>query len=429
MSGVSLLLTLASLSVVYTWRTGVDQQSEYVLQIEPEVVQALLGNGPGRPPEEIFSDVPADVGPFQRLCITILPKDGTPIRHTAAGEEQFRQLLISAARYASRDRTLIAPDSQPTILWPARSGANPDQINGVTTGWEPDAKGNQQYLVQIDPTVLSALAIGDELYVPIDPAAGRLVRFVVKAGREKLPRVGGQSISIGQAPPVNSPTGRSRYSGLSDAGLAAWGAPSGSDSVRQPSRYNTGFTDSQATDPRGTQLTPPPGYSVPPQAGGQGQPPNYGNTSGSLWPGSTSPGYNPVTAQTTNNFDQYRGSVAPGAEATTPAGYGMQPVASQSPQLPAGSPQYGSQYPETRVAGRSTTPVAAATTAPPNPGVFSPSSAVQPQQDKPWGPLLFVTFALFFSIGGNLYLAYTALEFHSRYRNAIERLRSAARSA
>jgi hypothetical protein len=53
---------------------------------------------------------------------------------------------------------------------------------------------------------------------------------------------------------------------------------------------------------------------------------------------------------------------------------------------------------------------------------------VQPQQDKPWGPLLFVTFALFFSIGGNLYLAYTALEFHSRYRNAIERLRSAART-
>jgi len=30
---------------------------------------------------------------------------------------------------------------------------------------------------------------------------------------------------------------------------------------------------------------------------------------------------------------------------------------------------------------------------------------------------------------GNLYLAWTALEFHSRYRNAIERLRSAARSS
>ena len=58
-----------------------------------------------------------------------------------------------------------------------------------------------------------------------------------------------------------------------------------------------------------------------------------------------------------------------------------------------------------------------------------PPGTQQPQEEQPWGPLLFVTFALFFSIGGNLYLAYTALEFHSRYRNAIERLRSAARSA
>src|SRR5437016_161364 len=120
MNGFSLLLMFASLGVVYSWRTGVDQQQEYVLQIEPEIVQALLTVGPNGQPEEIFSDVPADVGPFQRFCITILPKDSPPARHTAAGEEQFRQLLVSAGRYASRDRTLVAPDAQTTILWPGR---------------------------------------------------------------------------------------------------------------------------------------------------------------------------------------------------------------------------------------------------------------------------------------------------------------------
>ena len=41
MNGFSLLLTIASLGVVYSWRTGVDQQQEYVLQIEPEIVQYL----------------------------------------------------------------------------------------------------------------------------------------------------------------------------------------------------------------------------------------------------------------------------------------------------------------------------------------------------------------------------------------------------
>src|SRR5436190_11541117 len=103
MNGVSLLLTLASLSVVYSWRSGVDGQQEYVLQIEPEVVQTLITRRPGEPHEEIYAEVPADAGPFQRLCITILAKDGTPVRHTAAAEEQFRQLVISAGRYASRN--------------------------------------------------------------------------------------------------------------------------------------------------------------------------------------------------------------------------------------------------------------------------------------------------------------------------------------
>jgi hypothetical protein len=36
-------------------------------------------------------------------------------------------------------------------------------------------------------------------------------------------------------------------------------------------------------------------------------------------------------------------------------------------------------------------------------------------------------FALFFSVGGNFYLAWTAAEFYSRYKLAVERLRSAGR--
>jgi hypothetical protein len=57
----------------------------------------------------------------------------------------------------------------------------------------------------------------------------------------------------------------------------------------------------------------------------------------------------------------------------------------------------------------------------------APTAGTATETDRPWGLLLFVTFALFFSIGGNLYLAYTALEYHNRYRSALERLRAAAR--
>ena len=45
-------------------------------------------------------------------------------------------------------------------------------------------------------------------------------------------------------------------------------------------------------------------------------------------------------------------------------------------------------------------------------------------QEKPWWWLVFTSFLLFVSIGANLYLGWTAAEFYSRYRLAVERLRT-----
>lgn len=393
MNGFSLLLTIASLSVVYSWRTGVDQQQEYVLQIEPEIVQALSAG------EEIFSDVPADVGGnLARLCITILPKDGVPARHTAAGEDRFRQLLMASGRYASRDVSPVTSDSQTTILWPGRAGGTPEQSYGVTTGWQPDASGNQQYLVQIDPTVLSTLSIGDELYVPVDPSAGRLTRFVVKSGRTNLPRTGGRPPSLTNQGPGLSPIDRTRN---------LWTNTSSVDPNRPASRFNNGFGDTQPNDGRSTQY----------------QQPGFG--------GSTIPPTNSYTGfgqnAPSNGLEFNRTQFGQNPEVPF-ANYPYQQVSSQQPQLPPPLPNnttrpLNTNYPDNRMAGL------------PNSGLNNlglppyNNGTLQRPEDKPWGPLLFVTFALFFSIGGNLYLAYTALEFHSRYRGAIERLRSAARSA
>jgi hypothetical protein len=405
MNGFSLLLTLASLGVVYSWRTGVDQQQEYVLQIEPEIVQALAAG------QEIKSDIPPDAGTFQRLCIVILPKDGALTRHTAAGEQQFRQLVAAAGRTASSDRNLLTADVEPTILWPGRPGSNPERSYGVATGWQPDAAGNQEYLVQIDPNVLGSLLNGDELYVPVEPAAGRLVRFIVNTGREKLPRTGGsQQVSLtqnspagGVIPPLNGGSSRGGY---------------------------LGFNDPTATDPRGPQYRQGGAYEGP-QSG-------YGNSVASRQPGS---GYSSndsfaggsrgfgAPATTSPGYDSYRGqTTANGETMPPPPGYGLQTAANQQPQFNQGQRPFGAQYPETRTAALPTSSGNAANSGVNTPNGYAPNSPQQ-VQDKPWGPLLFVTFALFFSIGGNLYLAYTALEFHSRYRNAIERLRSAARSS
>jgi hypothetical protein len=55
--------------------------------------------------------------------------------------------------------------------------------------------------------------------------------------------------------------------------------------------------------------------------------------------------------------------------------------------------------------------------------------AVESGGDQWWWPYwLFVVFSLFLSIGGNLYLGWTAAEFYSRYRLAVDRLRTAGRA-
>ena len=183
--------------------------------------------------------------------------------------------------------------------------------------------------------------------------------------------------------------------------------------------------------PGGTTLSPPnSGY------GSSGYGEMYpGQSQAGLYPGSPASvadnrAYGATQPATSGNFDQYRAPAAAGYGAANSTHY-PPPAGAPSLNTPQISRNATQQPFDTRLTGGTSLPagsnVLGATGVLP-PGTLPPGIQ-SPNAEKPWGPLLFVTFALFFSIGGNLYLAYTALEFHSRYRNAIERLRSAARSA
>jgi hypothetical protein len=90
--------------VVYSWRAGVDGQQEYVLQVEPEILQS------SRPVKRhTYERRARRGGQVQRLCIVVLPKGGTAAAHTQLAEDRFRQLALTASRYASND-----PASPPT---------------------------------------------------------------------------------------------------------------------------------------------------------------------------------------------------------------------------------------------------------------------------------------------------------------------------
>lgn len=460
MNGVALLVALALPGVEYSLETTADGQQLYTIQVPAEVLLLLLDG------KEIHSEVPPEATHVQRLCIRV----GTPVKHTAAAEQQFRQLLVSAGRIASASRSTVAVDGPPTILWPAR--ARPEQTYYVTSGWQPDVNGNQQYFVQIDPTMLRTLAAGDEVHVPVDPTAGRTAQFVIKSGKDDLPRIAAPPAQIapataspplanagqlgrhgiGSAPLAGAPTTPSSASArIGDIGplpsTTSAATPSTSFSGTAGDYGRSGYGSSRfnpapeaPVDPRSSSFNPaaspthssrdplsidrPRTSASDPRAG-------YAPASGyshQAVPAASDPrSYGATSVPPTSSFDRSASAIVQPPYAAPAAAPYAAPAAPELAQLPPRTSGYGPVQPDYRVASA---PTAAATALPPSPvASLSPTTSIPPAADRPWTPFLLAMIALFFSIGGNLYLAWTALEFHTRYRNAIERLRSAARSS
>ncbi len=78
MSGTAVLIVVASLGVDFGWQPTSDGDLEYIVQIEPELLE-LIKDG-----EPIISEIPTDVRGGRRFRIFVgssdLPRKGTPIR-------------------------------------------------------------------------------------------------------------------------------------------------------------------------------------------------------------------------------------------------------------------------------------------------------------------------------------------------------------
>jgi hypothetical protein len=447
MNGIALLMAVAALGVDYQVETTADKQQQYTIQIEPEILKLVAGG------EEIHSEVPIEAGQVQRLCIRIgLSK----VPRTPTGEAAFRQLLVSGSRWASADRALTSADA-PTILWPAR--ANPEQTYNLRYGWQPDAEGKQSYFVQLDPTLLRTLAAGDEIYAPIDPAAGRLNRFVVSLTKKDLPpRVAGQAFEPPQPAVMPLQSG-----GQTTIGLLPMGGGQSQFPANPVARHSvtgsrdgvagydvTGSRDGVAgyggTGRAGDFNTLPP-VEVP------SAPSTFGSSAGNY--SSQQPRQN-LSATAPPLIDHRAGAHSPANSGFSPAGNYAPQIADSRGYSPGGgaggfapaapNATYGTNgtyatngaysQPNSGFGAMSDNRMAANNLPPPpsaglptvTTGSLTGSTAPDVPQKETWGIFVVVLFALFFSIGGNLYLAWTALEFHNRYRSAIDRLRSAARS-
>lgn len=61
---------------------------------------------------------------------------------------------------------------------------------GVDYGWQPTADGDLEYIIQIEPVTLTALAEGQEVISQIDPYVQTIRRFRIRVGTDEVPRRG-----------------------------------------------------------------------------------------------------------------------------------------------------------------------------------------------------------------------------------------------
>lgn len=430
MNGFALLVALSSLGVDYVVQQSEDGKLEYVIQIEPEVLR-LMAEG-----QQIQSDVPPDAGAIERVLVRV---GMSPAKHSQQHLADYRHLLVQGSRFASAAPGAAAPDAAAAIVWPAKS--KPELNYNVTTGYQPDtATGVQTYFVQINSTLMQSLQVGDEIRVAVDPAAGKVGRFMILSGNSELPKIPVEPVAT-----IAPPAGVGRGAGRGAAGGFGAAATVPTAPPTQPG-YGSPFNPAPTTDRNSVPLASTPDYRTQDYAAAATQPPLYSPATGrfgsggdvatdhhSPAPATAPPTYGPAPtygSRFETQPQQYEYNQSPGYVSQTG---GQQPAAQLPPQLPPRTNAFApttSQLPpppttDDRLASRnaSLSNTAPQVTLPTTTRSAADSSAAESR----WMPLMFTVFALFLSIGGNLYLGWTAAEFYSRYRLATERLRSAGR--
>ncbi len=181
MHGLILLTALAALGVDWDWRELEDKQIEYMLLVEPKNLQLLSQGG-----DPLRSSLPNDVARVDRLMIRI----GT--RFPGGGTRIPADTFLRADMRAAGDEY-----PQAVVFQNGQAAASPE----VKFGWQAGLDPQQiDFLVQISPTLLATLRDGDELYVPVPAAAGKVTQFVISTGVQELPRVGAAQNRFGPEP-------------------------------------------------------------------------------------------------------------------------------------------------------------------------------------------------------------------------------------
>ncbi len=367
MYGMAVLLSLATLGVDYGWQPTESGELEYIIQIEPELLDAMR-NG-----SEIVSVIHPDVQGIRQFRIRVgdgeLPRVG------------------KTAEAAAADHAAVQPDTKPSVN-PQAFGIPPDVTPRIG---KPSPQGY----------AISDQANDDTKRKPSPPAAG------IAPGAATNPVAAADQSGSQDAddPQANTPPEASLWppkppaTGLSTPWPAANDEGAGNaDQEENPAvpadpnaaapGYGGRFVPARANQNR---LLDPPDLNFNTREPGRGRLEDEAADT------ETDPqaGLRPIPFPDPNRLQP------------PPRDKGVaKAVATDEDLKPAASTVSGTND---SAAGATSKPTGKRTT----------GRAVPSETPKPWLPLLFTSLALFGSLGGNLYLGWVAYTAYQKYYAAV----------
>ncbi|MBC7852897.1 MAG: hypothetical protein IAF94_05635 [Pirellulaceae bacterium] len=478
MNGLAVMLCVSVLGVQQTWRTTSEGQLEYVLQVEPTFL-ASLEQG-----ETITSKLPSTAKEVHRLCLRIsaadlkkVPQRTPELPPLASAEERAAQrepdipvAIVVDAQGRSEETTDI------THGWQVQSDhrvqylvqLSPDLLGKLREGDEiyinvyPEAGQIQQFVVLAGQNVLPRKSEKEHRHAPLTVKEQRLV---APAAAEDPTNIYGP---LAKEPSATSPrsfgprsaVGRSEPPRLRNPPRYAVDDEGAEQPVEQPAeqpftgRYSGDAQHGEAPEDRGPGAAPELFATNPTDettAEEQSEPASLYGPARSI-PPRAAPGEAPAFDR--SQFDQSQFANAPvnkprTTRATlTPPDDGNQYLSEEETRLSQPRANIGAgdgsinnvsttaaeeertDLENNRTASleapKRRTGLGAASTKAAKVAAPAVAEGVEPTT---WGPWVFTCCALFLSIGGNLYLGWTAAEFYSRYRKAVERMRGENREA
>lgn len=442
MNGLAVLLCAAALGVEHNWRTTEEGQLEYVLQVEPTFLTSLQQG------QAVTSKLPPTAKQVHRLCLRIASGD---VRKAPQRAPELPPLATAEERAAQTEL-----DIPVAVITDAKGEAA--QTTDVSHGWQAVSRDRVEYVVQLAPELVSQLREGDEILMNVYPEAGQIQQFTVVAGQEVLPRKAARppaatlaskqpktvAPAAGESPSVYGPT-------AGEPAPTRTAAPRTNEipRLRSPQKFNVADQATEepaaegpygpALDNRGAEPAPEL-FSADPPAEEAG--PLYGPIRS---PDPRDTAEVPAFDKSQFGSDQFASAPVNRPKTSRPT---MVPPGDDKEYVPieemrhtqprtsfAGLEEDADGPADEERTGLDNNRTASLDSGKTRKGLSNASTKAAKastatagdDEPKPWWPLFFTCCALFLSVGGNVYLGWTAAEFYSRYRLAIERMRTGSR--